>query len=179
MLNDDDASQLLSHFPPVEFAFAYGSGVVEQSGYTYEHPAHLPMLDAVLVVDNPTQWHTDNMHQNPSHYSPLIPVGPRLVASFQERIPAHLWFNTYVPITSGRYAGRMMKYGIISKKDILMDLSSWSDLYTAGRLQKPVRILKGNAEIEGAMGLNLESAVRASLLMLPEVRTVHCTYFDC
>ena len=61
-----------------------------------------------------------------------------------------------------------MKYGVISKGYMLEDLKTWSNLYTAGRLQKPVRILKHNTVIEAAIKLNLESAVRTSLLMLPE-----------
>jgi hypothetical protein len=195
MLDDEDAADLLAQFPSVEFAFAYGSGVVEQAGYTYEYvdPQNLPMLDAVLVVEDPIAWHSENILLNPSHYSPLIPIpllgplGPRFVAYFQS-IPAHLWFNTYVPIPKGRYihmhsayihtqlhthtvtytqyllhipiththththtpppppphippptppphthhhvplrryTGRMMKYGVISKRDLLEDLTSW------------------------------------------------------
>lgn len=170
MLSQEDADDLLQGFPPVEFAFAYGSGVVEQGGYKYEQtePSKLPMLDLILVVDDSEKWHADNMVCNDSHYSSLIPLSSKYVARFQEQIPAFLWFNAYVPMKSKRYSGRMMKYGVISKKHLLDDLTTWSNLYTAGRLQKPVRILKNNEAIEKAIKTNLESAVRTSLLMLPE-----------
>lgn len=170
MLSSEEAIELLDSFPPVEFAFAYGSGVVEQGGYKYEHtdPSKLPMLDIILVVENSEKWHTENMKCNESHYSSLVPLSSRYVAQFQEQIPAHLWFNAYVPMQSKQNAGRMMKYGVISKKHLLDDLTKWSNLYTAGRLQKPVRILKNNEIIENAIKSNLESAVRTSLLMLPE-----------
>lgn len=170
MLSTDEAEDLLRCFPSVEFAFAYGSGVVEQGGYKYEQsdPSKLPMMDFILVVENSEQWHEDNMLQNPSHYTSIIPLGSKYVAQFQDKIPAHLWFNAYIPMKSKGCVGRLMKYGVISKEYMLEDLNTWSNLYTAGRLQKPVRVLKQNAVIEEAIKNNLESAVRTSLLMLPE-----------
>jgi len=170
MLSVEEAEDLLKGFPPVEFAFAYGSGVVEQGGYKYEQsdPTKLPMMDLILVVKDSEQWHADNMLRNASHYTSLVPLGSKYVAQFQDKISAHLWFNAYIPMTSKGSKGRLMKYGVISQGYMLEDLKTWSNLYTAGRLQKPVRILKNNATIEAAMNDNLESAVRTSLLMLPE-----------
>lgn len=62
MLTADDASELLSKFPKVDFAFAYGSGAIEQGGYNYtvnddDEGAKLPMLDLILAVDDPILWH--------------------------------------------------------------------------------------------------------------------------
>lgn len=170
MLCSDDALELLNTFPPVKFAFAYGSGVVEQGGYKYESmdPSKLPMLDLILVVDDALEWHTSNKIMNSTHYTPLLPLGSKYIAQFQELIPANLWFNAYIPMKSKKFAGRLMKYGVISKKHVLEDLNCWTNLYTAGRLQKPVHVLKGDPEIELAMQSNLESAVRTSLLMLPD-----------
>ena len=170
MLTADEAEDLLRYFPSVEFAFAYGSGVVEQGGYKYEQsdPSKLPMMDFILVVENSEQWHEANMLQNPSHYTSIIPLGSKYVAKFQDKVPARLWFNAYIPMKSKGCVGRLMKYGVINKEYMLEDLNTWSNLYTAGRLQKPVRVLKHNAEIEEAIKNNLESAVRTSLLMLPE-----------
>ncbi len=53
---------LLSHFPPVAYGFAYGSGVFHQAGLydTQELSAAKgagPMLDMIVVVDDPVQWH--------------------------------------------------------------------------------------------------------------------------
>jgi translocator assembly and maintenance protein 41 len=170
MLTENDAQDLLKTFPPVEFAFAYGSGVVEQGGYKYavSDPSKLPMLDLILVVDNAEKWHAENKLRNNDHYTSLLPISAKLIARFQQRIPANLWFNAYVPMTIPKFSGRLMKYGVISKHDILDDLNKWSVLYTAGRLQKPVHILKPDHDIELAMQTNLESAVRTSLLMLPD-----------
>jgi translocator assembly and maintenance protein 41 len=60
-----------------------------------------------------------------------------------------------------------MKYGIISKTHAMNDLLRWTNLYLAGRLHKPVHIMKPNDEIELAMKRNFEQAIRTSLLLLP------------
>jgi translocator assembly and maintenance protein 41 len=48
------------------------------------------------------------------------------------------------------------------------DLEEWETLYLAGRLQKPVKILRQDAKLGLATKMNLENAIRVSLLMLPE-----------
>jgi translocator assembly and maintenance protein 41 len=170
MLSPADSTELLAQFPPVAFAFAYGSGAVEQGGYDYNQKSgkSLPLLDLILVVDDAESWHRDNMSRNPHHYTSLIPLSPRLTAAFQERIKAHFWFNAYVPVGIASSPDRLMKYGVISRQHAMNDLTKWSNLYLAGRLHKPVHIIKSNVEIEAVMGLNREQAIRTSLLLLPE-----------
>lgn len=51
---------------------------------------------------------------------------------------------------------------------LLRDLEEWETLYLAGRLQKPVKILRDDAKVKLATKQNLENAVRVALLMLPE-----------
>eukprot|EP01031_Cornospumella_fuschlensis_P042855 gene42855-52365_t len=54
----DAIKELLPIFPPVEFAFSYGSGAVQQGGYQYQkNVAELPMLDIILVVEDSEAWH--------------------------------------------------------------------------------------------------------------------------
>ena len=85
---------ILPHFPEVKFAFAYGSGAVQQRGYDYSAaPDKLPMLDIIFVVEDPIQviitsgidvtcheiifdidveiikWHVENYERNPHHYT--------------------------------------------------------------------------------------------------------------
>ena len=59
-----------------------------------------------------------------------------------------------------RYPQRLMKYGVVSRDRILKDLLQWTDMYGAGRLHKPVKILKSDEEIENAIVVNRENAVR-------------------
>lgn len=50
MLRKEDYDEILKQFPPVEFGFAYGSGVIEQGSYNYsQDPSTLPMLDLVSL----------------------------------------------------------------------------------------------------------------------------------
>jgi translocator assembly and maintenance protein 41 len=48
------------------------------------------------------------------------------------------------------------------------DLEEWETLYLAGRLQKPVSILRQDAKLGLASKMNLENAIRVALLMLPD-----------
>lgn len=182
MLDDEDVQALLSQFPEVDFAFAYGSGVVSQGGYDYSAQvakSKLPMIDLVLAVDDPIKWHLENLKINRSHYSPLIPLWmfpspilkSRVIAAIQNWGAAGFWYNAIVPCNIKRYPGRQMKYGVISRRRLIEDLTQWTSLYAAGRLHKPVRVLRNHPEVASAMNENWEYAVRASLLLLPKTFT--------
>lgn len=170
MLNPGEANEVLSQFPDVTFAFAYGSGAVTQDGYDYSKKAaaDLPMLDLILVVDDPFQWHTENMQRNPHHYSPLFPLSSRGITYVQEHFQAHFWFNPYVPAAIASQPGRLMKYGVISTSQALEDLHTWNNLYLAGRLHKPVHILKDHPVFSAAMSRNRLSALQTACLLLPQ-----------
>lgn len=102
---------------PIRYAFAYGSGVFEQDGYTEGSAfsssssestdsqsqvavkkADRPMVDFIFAVTHPAHFHSINMHQNPSHY-PLHArtFGSDYVSKVQALGPG-VWFNAYVPM---------------------------------------------------------------------------------
>ena len=85
---------------PIRYAFAYGSGVFEQDGYTKEsaRAGNAPMLDFLFAVTHSDHWHSINMQQHPSHY-PLHArtFGSSYVSRIQEIGPG-VWFNPYVPM---------------------------------------------------------------------------------
>lgn len=174
--------RILSKFPQGSFCFAYGSGVKKQVGYdeilspsniqkaTPTTPPKKPvMIDLLFTVENPYQWHAQNMLKNPSHYSAMFRyLGSNLVAQYQESYGAKVYFNTLVPVDED--SSLMIKYGVISTKDLIVDLLDWKDLYVAGRLQKPVEIIREpvSSKIQNALELNLQSAMRSALLLLPK-----------
>ncbi|CCM00647.1 uncharacterized protein FIBRA_02684 [Fibroporia radiculosa] len=150
---------------PIRYAFAYGSGVFEQDGY---NNTDKPMLDFIFAVTHPAHWHSINLNQFPGHY----PLHARLLgSSFVSRVEAispGVWFNTHVPVN-----GVTIKYGVTTVDNLCGDLLNWRTLYLAGRMHKPVRIIKDDARVRLTQQVNLTSAVRTALLTLPATFSQH------
>nr|XP_044989157.1 phosphatidate cytidylyltransferase, mitochondrial isoform X5 [Jaculus jaculus] len=156
--------KILTHFPEeVSLAFAYGSEVFRQAGASASQKN--PMLDFVFSVDDPVAWHSKNLEKNWNHYSFLKRLGPRIITSIQNNYGAGVYYNPLIMCD-----GRLIKYGVISTKTLIEDLLNWNNLYIAGRLQKPVKIvtINENVTLRSALDKNLQSAVIAAFLMLPE-----------
>ncbi|XP_078008333.1 phosphatidate cytidylyltransferase, mitochondrial isoform X1 [Phascolarctos cinereus] len=178
--------RILANFPEnLSLAFAYGSGVYRQAGPNGSRKNL--MLDFVFTVDDPVTWHSKNLQQNRSHYSFLRFCGPKVIAKVQNNYGAGIYYNTMIMC-----AGKLIKYGVISTETLINDLLTWNTLYVAGRLQKPVDMserqleirdwrsaedgagkvrilsLKEDTVLRAALESNLESAVTAAFLMLPE-----------
>ncbi|XP_048212243.1 phosphatidate cytidylyltransferase, mitochondrial isoform X3 [Perognathus longimembris pacificus] len=156
--------RVLAHFPgELSLAFAYGSGVFRQAGRGWDQKN--TMLDLVFTVDDPVAWHTQNLKKNWSHYSFLKMLGPKFITSVQNNYGAGVYYNPLIMCD-----GRVIKYGVISTSILIEDLLNWNNLYIAGRLQKPVKIvvMNENVILRSALDKNLKSAVTAAFLMLPE-----------
>lgn len=134
---------------PIQYAFGYGSGVFKQSGYNGKDK---PQIDLIIAVNDPMEFHSKNIRENSSHYSLMKYFGPKIMSRFQN-IGAGLYFNPFTEIN-----GHQVKYGIVSTKKLLNDLQNWETFYIAGRLQKPVKILKNDPTIEHYNHLNLKAA---------------------
>lgn len=161
----DQYGAILEQFPEgIQMAFAYGSGVFKQEGQS-DAQVNKNMIDLIFVVDDSYRWHQKNIRQNRSHYSFLKYFGAKQIANFQEKYGAAVYFNTKV-----QCAGREIKYGVISTKQLITDLLDWNTLYLSGRMHKPIRILIEPTKMElcSAMQINLENAIHAALLLLPE-----------
>ncbi|XP_058057976.1 phosphatidate cytidylyltransferase, mitochondrial [Anopheles bellator] len=159
--------RILSRFPPnFSFCFAYGSGVKQQLGYNTVRSKR-NMIDLIYTVDNAHRWHTANLELNFDHYSNMRLLGGALIARYQETLGARVYFNTLVHVPEEDV---IIKYGVVSTKDLLQDLTEWRSLYLAGRLHKPVEIIRNasSSKIQNAIEQNLRAAVHAALLMLPE-----------
>lgn len=173
--------QILWQFrAPIRYAFAYGSGVFSQSsspssGVSLSPHPHPPeavtkwqegggkIIDFIFGVSHTEHWHSLNMQQHPHHYSALRHMGSWAVSKVQDGFGAGAYFNPYINVN-----GIMIKYGVVNLDTICRDLSSWDTLYMAGRLQKPVKILRDDPRVRLANQINLMAAVRTALLMLPE-----------
>lgn len=165
---------------PIRYAFAYGSGVFTQrggqpspstSGGLHSNPPDAiskvqgggqKMIDFIFGVSYSQHWHSLNLQEHRDHYSAVGSLGSYAVAELQDSLGAGTYFNPYVTVN-----GTLIKYGVVNLDTLCRDLSQWDTLYLAGRLQKPVKILRDNPSVRLANQVNLISAVRTALLLLP------------
>lgn len=145
---------------PIKYAFAYGSGVFSQGKASDDRK---PQVDLIFGVSYTEHWHSLNMRQHPEHYSSLRWLGSGAVSYVQESLGAGLYFNPYVEMD-----GLKIKYGVVNMDTMLGDLSKWETLYLAGRLHKPVKILRDEPRVRFVNQANLLNALRTALLILPE-----------
>jgi translocator assembly and maintenance protein 41 len=120
------------------------------------------MIDFIFGVSYTQHWHSLNLHQHRDHYSALGSLGSAAVSAVQDKWGAGVYFNPYVTVN-----GTLIKYGVVNLDTLCTDLSEWTTLYLAGRLQKPVKILRDDARVRLANQVNLLSALRTALLLLP------------
>jgi translocator assembly and maintenance protein 41 len=188
MVINDEFKEALRQIPwqfraPIRYAFAYGSGVFPQSSAkaasptpssaTSVHSKPPPavvraqggtpkMIDFIFGVSHTEHWHSLNLQQHRDHYSSVGSLGSGVVSAIQDKWGAGVYFNPYVTIN-----GILIKYGVVNLDTLCTDLSTWSTLYLAGRLQKPVKILRDDPRVRLANQINLISALRTALLLLP------------
>ena len=75
------------------------------------------------------------------------------------------------PLLSPLTFSQTIKYGVTTVDNLCSDLLNWRTLYLAGRMHKPIRIIKDDARVRLTQQVNLTSAVRTALLTLPETFT--------
>ncbi|XP_072991360.1 uncharacterized protein [Typha latifolia] len=147
----------LELFPPVDFCCAYGSSLLRNN------QDKTSMVDYILGVADPIQWHSENLERNRKHYSKwMARLGPGVITRVADGVGAGVHFNPFV-----EWRDKMIKYGVVRMHDLAMDVLTWERFYLSGRLQKPVFILNDNWEIQKVNIINLKSAIAASLLLLP------------
>ncbi|KAH7324717.1 mitochondrial import protein MMP37 [Stachybotrys elegans] len=166
---------------PIVYCFAYGSGVfpqesasrsVTEAEFRAVHPkppealvkaqkGNPKMIDFIFGVTHTQHWHSINIKQHRDHYSSAAALGSGFVSRVQNW-GAGVYYHPYVEVN-----GMLIKYGVTSIDNLVHDLSTWDNLYLAGRLHKPVKILRDHPRVRLANQHNLLSAVRTALLLLP------------
>ncbi len=102
--------------------------------------------------------------------------GSKVISELQDKSGAKMYFNTLIP-----FEGGLIKYGVITRTNLIADLLDWESLYAAGRLQKPVRIIEKDPrlvdqELHLGLRMNLKNALHTALLLLPEQFTEYRLY---
>lgn len=156
---------ILDGYPPVQYAFGYGSKVFPQGAGSEISNSQIDMM---LVVDDSRQFHQQNIARHRDDYSSLALLGPSVVDRVG-RLGAGVYFNPFVQV---RPHGTPMelKYGVTSTETLVRDLTHWDSLYLAGRLHKPVAVLVDNPRVALAQQVNLTNAARMALLLQKQAR---------
>ncbi|ODQ80267.1 hypothetical protein BABINDRAFT_161232 [Babjeviella inositovora NRRL Y-12698] len=156
--NEQALSATLSQFnAPIRYALGYGSGVFEQAGYSASDKK--PQIDMIFAVTYPSHFHLLNLNQFAEHYSGLRVCGSDMVAWIQETA-AGMYFNPFVEMNS-----QVIKYGVVSVERVCLDLENWDSLYIAGRLHKPVKVLRDDPRIRFVNQFNLRSVINLSMML--------------
>lgn len=147
---------------PFLSAFAYGSGVFSQN-----HPiagTDNKMVDYLVVVEDNelTRWHRQNYQINPQDY----PLAGRLAIEHSNLFKESVYYIPDVEVSAQNGRRRRIKYGVVGWEVLRRDLFTWNSLFLAGRLHKPTVKSGVDAIIDGAMDLNLNSALQVALLQL-------------
>ncbi|KAJ0080661.1 hypothetical protein Patl1_12132 [Pistacia atlantica] len=162
----------LKAVPSVEFCCVYGSTL---------HPNNKDksaMVDYILGVSDPLQWHSQNLKMNADHYASWLRLlgGAKLITQIADEIGVGVHFNPFVT-----WDDKMLKYGVVGMHDLVQDMLNWERFYLSGRLQKPyylpisgslvllvqVHILVDNLDIANTNSVNLRAALSAALLLSP------------
>ncbi|XP_022748772.1 phosphatidate cytidylyltransferase, mitochondrial isoform X6 [Durio zibethinus] len=130
-MDDEKRAHLLSFLkviPPVDFCCVYGSVL-----HTTNHDKST-MVDYILGVSDPLQWHSENLKMNADHYASWMVLlgGAKLVTEVADKIGVGVHFNPFVT-----WNNKMFKYGVVRMHDLVQDILNWERLYLSGRLQKP------------------------------------------
>lgn len=199
-IDRDTAEAVIQRFPPSKWIFAYGSSVFPQITTaptkdsppinTTNPPKKNKLLDMIVVVDYPPEWHHHNMQINPNDYSFLAKTYPH-VSHWIGEACAGMYFNADLPLIphndplmtgtlhlDASVAGddmrlKRIKYGVISVHNFIVDCTEWKWMYLAGRLHKPVYslypIMGANRyppELAPSIHMNQKNALIYSLLRL-------------
>ncbi|KAF6060505.1 Mitochondrial matrix Mmp37 family protein [Candida albicans] len=163
-IQQDQLQEIVNSFDaPIDVSIGYGSGILPQDGYdkdksTSNNTANdSKQLDFMFLVKDCGKFHQENLKQNRDHYSIK---SLRLIKKVQGT--NGMYFNPFIKINE-----KLVKYGVISSKSALMDLSEWHSLYFAGRLQKPVNFITTNdPRVKFLNQYNLKNAMTIAIFLI-------------
>ncbi|GMM44353.1 putative phosphatidate cytidylyltransferase [Pichia kluyveri] len=150
----------------MEFAFGYGSKVFSQGN---NDKSEQSQIDMIYAVRNSIDWHNENLIKNSNDYS-ILKYGGGKIINTVNNWGAGVYFNPFVQVpvdnNNNNNTNIELKYGITSTNNLIDDLINWKSMYLAGRLHKPVAIIKQSNEFKIFNEYNLTNAVKLSLLLI-------------
>lgn len=151
--------QFMAKRPACEAIIGYGSGIHKQKG----QESRKVQVDLIVVVKDLKKWHRENALLNPTDYSFTGRSFMTKGSPTWLKKGGKICYMTYIP-----FMGHSFKIGTIEESDFLDSLTLWDTYYLAGRMQKPVMIVKTNSQIKKAIENNRKMAVAAALLISEE-----------
>ncbi len=155
-------SRFALHRPPAFGIYGYGSGVFKQSNVGDAKP----LTDVIFIVPDIKEWHHDNMRMNSSDYSLIgrIHLSRKNVAKLKGK--NHITY--FSEIKDGEYT---FKYGVIEVDDFKRGLTTWDNIFMAGRFHKPVMEIISREDIRNAISYNRRVALLIACLFCDETTT--------
>jgi len=153
-----DIKKLITEFsktkPEADIIIGYGSEVKRQAN----DRGMDRQVDLILGVQDSMLWHELNHEMNPTDYDSNL--GYKLLPAYKNlgtkiNYLSHLPFENYT-----------FKIGVVNTEDLIYDLICWKNFFLAGRLQKPVEIVKTSFELDYALRRNRMNALKIALLLL-------------
>ena len=152
----EDILEFMKNRPEVIGIIGYGSGVNPQKG----QEKRKPQVDLIVIVDNLKAWHKQNIELNKKDYSFTSRLFFKLGSENTLKSGAKICYMTYIPFKNQEY-----KIGTIELADFLDDLNNWTTFYMAGRMHKPILVVKANKEIEKAILENRLYGINATKVL--------------
>jgi len=153
--------ELLDMMPKVNSATPYGSGHFEQADSAGEKKS----MDIILSVDNPNEWHKENLENNPWMY-----IGASVNNLINNGLlEGEISFPQSLGCFFTTFEGREYKIVVVDKSLLYNHLQTWEHFSLAGRFQKQMILLIDNSDgmLPFLMKQNYKNAVRTALLMNP------------
>lgn len=145
-----------SHRPQSIAVFGYGSSIFKQAN---NNSHNIPQTDVIIIVDDIVKWHRNNMKQNPTDYSVIGTI--HLNRPNIEKIKGYNKVTYFSEIKDGNCR---FKYGVIEVEDFKRSLSTWDNLFMAGRFHKPILRVRTREDINESITQNREIALRLACL---------------
>lgn len=142
--------------------YGYGSGVFKQSNTE----GSKPLTDVIFIVPNIREWHLQNMQMNNGDYSLIgrVHLSRKNIAKLKGK--NHITY--FSEIKDGEYT---FKYGVIEVEDFKRGLSTWDNIFMAGRFHKPVMEVISRDDVRKAISYNRRVALMIASLFCDPVTT--------
>lgn len=135
--------------------YGYGSGVFKQC-----HTNGVkPLTDVVFVVEDIREWHRSNMERNRKDYSFIGRI--HLNRKNIKKLKGSNNITYFSEIKDEEYT---FKYGVIEVEDFKRGLSTWDNIFMAGRFHKPVLEVSSDDDIRKSIDYNRKCALMIACL---------------